>query len=46
MLVNHQQKGKQSPYCESNHINHEAGHPQRHKLPLKKHNYSEVMAVI
>lgn len=33
--------GKQSPYCEHNHISHEAGHPQRLKLPLKKYNYSE-----
>lgn len=33
--------GKQSPYCEHNHISHEAGHPQRLKVPLKKYNYSE-----
>ncbi len=26
MVVNHQQKSKQSPYCECNHISHEAGH--------------------
>ncbi len=41
MVINHQQEGEQSPYCECNHIRHEAGHPEEHKHPLKKYNYSE-----